>query len=28
MAPFKDVLTDAEIDDVVGYVQTFRPASP
>jgi mono/diheme cytochrome c family protein len=26
MAPFEGVLSDAEIDDVVGYVQHFRPA--
>ena len=26
MAPFEGVLSDAEIDDVVGYVQRFRPA--
>jgi high-affinity iron transporter len=27
MAPFKDVLSAAEIDDVVAYVQSFRPAA-
>jgi mono/diheme cytochrome c family protein len=26
MAPFKGVLTDAEIDDVIVYVESFRPA--
>jgi high-affinity iron transporter len=26
MAPFKDVLSPAEIDDVVAYVEQFRPA--
>jgi len=26
MSPFKGVLTDAEIDDVVRYVESFRPA--
>lgn len=26
MAPFEGVLTDAEIDDVVRYVESFRPA--
>ena len=25
MAPFAGVLTDAEIDDVVSYVESFRP---
>jgi mono/diheme cytochrome c family protein len=25
MAPFEGVLSDAEIDDVVAYVETFRP---
>ena len=25
MAPFAGVLTDAQIDDVVAYLQTFRP---
>lgn len=25
MAPFKDVLSAAEIDDVVAYLQSFRP---
>jgi mono/diheme cytochrome c family protein len=28
MPPFEGVVSDAEIDDVVGYLQTFRPASP
>jgi mono/diheme cytochrome c family protein len=28
MAPFAGVLSDAEIDDVVTYVQSFRPAGP
>lgn len=26
MAPFKDVLSQAEIDDVVAYLQSFKPA--
>jgi len=26
MSPFKGVLSDAEIDDVVRYVESFRPA--
>jgi len=26
MSPFKGVLSDAEIDDVVSYVESFRPA--
>jgi mono/diheme cytochrome c family protein len=26
MAPFDGVLSDAEIDDVVAYVESFRPA--
>lgn len=26
MAPFEGVLSEAEIDDVVAYVETFRPA--
>jgi mono/diheme cytochrome c family protein len=26
MAPFEGVLSDAEIDDVIGYVQHFRPS--
>ena len=26
MAPFEGALTSAEIDDVVAYLQTFRPA--
>jgi mono/diheme cytochrome c family protein len=26
MAPFEGVLSDAEIDDVIGYVERFRPA--
>lgn len=26
MSPFKGVLSDAEIDDVVHYVESFRPA--
>jgi mono/diheme cytochrome c family protein len=25
MAPFAGVLSDAEIDDVVAYVESFRP---
>jgi len=28
MPPFEGVVSDAEIDDVVRYLQTFRPASP
>ena len=28
MAPFQGVLSDAEIDDVVAYLQSFRPATP
>ena len=28
MAPFKGTLSDAEIDDVVSYVQSFRPTTP
>jgi mono/diheme cytochrome c family protein len=28
MAPFEGVLSDQEIDDVVAYVQTFRPKGP
>jgi len=28
MAPFEGVLSDAEIDDVVRYVQSFRPTGP
>ena len=27
MAPFKDALSAAEIDDVVAYLQSFRPAT-
>src|SRR5262245_46556185 len=27
MAPFAGVLSDAEIDDVIAYVQSFRPAA-
>jgi high-affinity iron transporter len=27
MAPFNDVLSPAEIDDVVAYVESFRPAA-
>ncbi|HZP40140.1 MAG TPA: cytochrome c [Candidatus Binatia bacterium] len=26
MSPFDGVLSDAEIDDVVGYLKTFRPS--
>jgi high-affinity iron transporter len=28
MAPFGGVLSEAEIDDVVTYVESFRPAKP
>ncbi len=28
MAPFEGVLSDAEIDEVVAYVETFRPKAP
>ena len=28
MAPFAGVLSDAEIDDVVAYVESFRPSAP
>lgn len=28
MAPFAGVLSDAEIDDVVAYLQSFRPSAP
>ncbi len=28
MAPFAGVLSDAEIDAVVGYLRTFKPATP
>ena len=28
MAPFKGVLSAEEIDDVVAYLQSFRPAAP
>lgn len=28
MAPFEGVLSNDEIDDVVAYIQTFRPKNP
>jgi len=28
MAPFEGVLSEAEIDDVVAYLESFRPAGP